>query len=139
MTAGQDVETQMLERQRFEDVMRLQAEGDYDGAEQANKIYDVLKAQIEAKHELARFDAETLTIRKQITDNDEKQYKLYESFSAAQDARMKKEKEYAKFEKDTDEIVMDDKTYRWYQRRASRYQKEIDSLKLAEEQAWSTY
>jgi len=88
---------------------------------------------------LARFDAETLTIRKQITDNDEKQYKLYESFSAAQDARMKKEKEYAKFEKDTDEIVMDDKTYRWYQRKASRYQQEIDSLKLAEEQAWSTY
>jgi len=44
MTAGQDVETQMLERQRFEDVMRLQAEGDYEGAEQANKIYDVLKA-----------------------------------------------------------------------------------------------
>lgn len=139
MTAGQDVETQMLERQRFEDVMRLQAEGDYEGAEQANKIYDVLKAQIEAKHELAKFDAETLTIRKQIKDNDEKQYKLYESFSAAQDARMQKEKEYAKFEKDTDEIVMDDKTYRWYQRKASRYQQEIGSLKLAEEQAWSTY
>lgn len=139
MTAGQDVETQMLERQRFEDVMRLQAEGDFEGAEQASKIYDILKAQLDARHELSRFDAETLTIQKQIQDNDEKHYKLYESFSAAQSARQQKEREYARFEKDTDQIVMDDKTFRWYERKAARYQKEIEALKLAEEQAFATY
>ena len=34
---------------------------------------------------------------------------------------------------------MDDKTYRWYERKVARYEKDIQSLKLAEEQAWNTY
>ena len=59
LTAGMGAEEQRLERERFEDILTLQANG-YDGAavEQVEAIYDVLKAELAVKKELAKIDAE---------------------------------------------------------------------------------
>ena len=59
ITAGMGAEEQRLERERFEDIMALQANG-YDGAavEQVEAVYDVLKAELAVKKELAKIDAE---------------------------------------------------------------------------------
>jgi len=58
LTAGMGAEEQRLERERFEDVLTLQANG-YDGAavEQVEAVYDVLKAELAVKKELAKIDA----------------------------------------------------------------------------------
>lgn len=57
--AGEDSEVQRLERERFEDVLRLQSMGDYDAADQANKMYDVLKQELETKKQIRNYDEET--------------------------------------------------------------------------------
>lgn len=139
MTAGQDLETQMLERQRFEDVMRLQNEGDYEGAEQANKMYDIFEAQLKAKQELLRFDEETAAIQKQINDNDEKRTQLLYASLAAADALKAKIRERDEYEKKTDEIVMTNAQYKQYQRKARQYEREINRLKTAAEDAERTF
>ncbi len=58
-TAGMDVEYQRLEREKFEDILALQANG-YDGAavQQVEAIYDVLKAELDIKKQMAKIDAE---------------------------------------------------------------------------------
>ena len=139
MTAGQDVETQMLERQRFEDVMRLQASGDYEGAEQANKIYDLLAAQLQAKQQLMRFDEESAVLEKQVGDNEEKKLQLMKQAIAAQDAYNAKVRERDKFEKDTDNIVMSDSQYKWYQRKSRQYDRDLEKLKTAWDDAERAY
>lgn len=139
MTAGQDLETQMLERQRFEDVMQLQAVGDYEGAEQANKIYDLLAAQLQAKQQLLKFDEETAVIEKQLGANEEKKLNLMKAAIAAQDAYNAKVRERDKYEKDTDSMVMNNSQYRQYQRRAKQYDRDIDKLRTAWEDAERAY
>ena len=139
MTAGQDVETQMLERQRFEDVMRLQASGDYEGAEQANKIYDLLAAQLQAKQQLMRFDEESAVLEKQVGDNEEKKLQLMKQAIAAQDAYNAKVRERDKFEKDTDNIVMSDSQYKWYHRKSRQYDRDLEKLKTAWDDAERAY
>ena len=59
LTAGMGAEEQRLERERFEDILALQANG-YDGAavEQVEAIYDVLKAELAVKKEMAKIEAE---------------------------------------------------------------------------------
>ena len=57
LMAGEDVELQRLERERFEDVTRLRAAGDNDAAEQANALYDYYRAELEAKREIMKLDA----------------------------------------------------------------------------------
>lgn len=57
--AGEDSEVQRLERERFEDVLRLQSMGEYDAADQANKMYDVLKQELETKKQIRNYDEET--------------------------------------------------------------------------------
>lgn len=58
LTAGMGAEEQRLERERFEDVLTLQANG-YDSAavEQVEAVYDVLKAELAVKKEMAKIDA----------------------------------------------------------------------------------
>ena len=58
LTAGMGAEEQRLERERFEDVLTLHANG-YDSAavEQVEAVYDVLKAELAVKKELAKIDA----------------------------------------------------------------------------------
>lgn len=57
--AGADQDIQQLERERFEDMIRLQSQGEYEAAEQASKVYDILKQELQAKKELASYDEES--------------------------------------------------------------------------------
>lgn len=57
--AGEDKDIQTLERERFEDVLRLQAMGEYDAAEQASKYYDFQRKELEAKKQILSFDDES--------------------------------------------------------------------------------
>lgn len=83
--AGEDKDIQQLERERFEDITRLQAMGEYDAADQANKIYDVLKQEMETKKQILAYDRETdqqeaamLSKREQASKLLEKEKKLKE-------------------------------------------------------------
>ena len=73
----------MLERHRFEDMIQFQAAGDMEGADQVSKIYDILQAQLDARHELARFDKETLAVQERIKANREQDYLLWKAWSDA--------------------------------------------------------
>lgn len=74
--AGEDKDIQQLERERFEDVLRLQSMGDYDAADQANLMYDVLKQQLEAKKQILAYDDETDMKEAEILKKQEKAAKL---------------------------------------------------------------
>ena len=100
MTAGQDAESQLLEWQRFQDVSTMQMYGDEEGAQQVEKIYDILKAQLDVKQKLMKFDAETLVVEKSINDQWEKREKIGEKQIAAYDNMRRKEKELAEWESD---------------------------------------
>ena len=54
--SGEDMEIQKLERERFEDMIALQANGEYDRAEQVSKVYDIYRQELEAKKQIANFD-----------------------------------------------------------------------------------
>lgn len=71
-TAGQDRDIQQLERERFEDILRLQAAGEYDAADQANKIYDIYRKELEAKKQISAFDAESSMMEAKQIKNQEK-------------------------------------------------------------------
>lgn len=109
-----------------------------EGADQVGKIYDILKAQLEAKQQIRRFDEETLAVEDKIRANKEKESKLYDAFINAQENWERKKREYAKFESDTDQIVMDDKTYEWYKRTRRKYLADISKLDAEKELAWQT-
>ena len=80
--ADKDIEMQLLERQRFEDVLTLQSQGDTEGAEQASRLYDVWKAQLQAKKELAQYDAETAAIEKKLEDTENRRWFLLDKIAA---------------------------------------------------------
>lgn len=138
LTAGQDVETQMLARHRFEDVIQYQAAGDMEGADQVSKIYDILQAQLDAKQQIKKFDEETLAVEDKIRANREKESKLYDAYLAAQENWERKKTEYKNFEAETDQIVMDEKTYGWYRKKRRQYLRDIDKLNAEKELAWQT-
>ena len=71
-TAGQDRDIQQLERERFEDILRLQSAGEYDAADQANKIYDIYRKELEAKKQISAFDAESSMMEAKQIKNQEK-------------------------------------------------------------------
>ncbi len=58
LSAGMDAEDQRLEREKFEDVLALQANG-YGETEiqQVEAIYDVLKAELDVRREMERIEA----------------------------------------------------------------------------------
>lgn len=83
--AMEDKDIQLLERERFEDIMTLQNIGEYDAAEQINKVYDFLKKELETKKQILAFDdesdireAEMLKKREKIIPLLEKEKKLKE-------------------------------------------------------------
>lgn len=139
MTAGQDVETQMLERHRFEDMIQYQAVGDMEGADQVAKIYDILQAQLNARHELARFDKETEAVKQKIRDNREVDHQMWEAYSKASDAYYAKRDERKKFERDADNLFMDNKTYRWYERKSKRLENDENRLEQEMHKAWQAW
>lgn len=76
--AGADQEMQQLERERFEDILALQASGEYEAAEQASKMYDVLKQELQAKKEIANFDEESARLEAQRAAKEEEAFKFLE-------------------------------------------------------------
>lgn len=76
--AGEDKDIQLLERERFEDVMRLQSVGDYDAAEQANKLYDFLRQELETKKQILAYDDETAIKEAESLHRQQQSVKLLE-------------------------------------------------------------
>lgn len=52
--------------------MRLQSAGEYDAADQANKIYDIYRKELEAKKQISAFDAESSMMEAKQIKNKEK-------------------------------------------------------------------
>lgn len=92
--SNQDIEIQILERERFEDILKLQEIGDFEGADQMNALYDFYRKQLEAKKAIATFDNESLSLEKRINDEQEKRLKLNVKFQILQSqyARLNKER-----------------------------------------------
>lgn len=143
MTAGQDAESQLLEWQRFQDVSTMQMYGDEEGAQQVEKIYDILKAQLQAKQQLARFDAETIVLERQITDEYKKQEKLAEQQTAAWDYMQKKEKELKEWDSESnyEKMVRSkggvDKWQTGYDKRKEAYDKAKANFEKIDAQYWN--
>ena len=113
-SADKDIEMQLLERERFEDIMTLTNEGDIAGAEQANKLYDVYAAMIQAKKEMAQYDAETAALEKTLEDTENKRWLILDKIAAAEKDVRAKEAEKANVE----EIATSEAEYRRLKLRA---------------------
>ena len=100
--SNQDIEIQRLERERFEDVSKLQATGDFEGANQINALYDFYRKQLEAKKEIATFDNESLSLEKRINDEQEKRLKLNDKLHTLQS-------QYARLQKERTELDTNDR------------------------------
>ena len=74
--AGEDQDIQRLERERFEDMLTLQSQGEYEAAEQASKVYDILRQELEAKKELANYDEESLRLETQRAAKEQEAFKF---------------------------------------------------------------
>lgn len=85
--AGEDKDIQQLERERFEDITRLQAMGEYDAADQANKLYDVYRQELETKKQILAYDDESDIKEAEMLKKQEKATKLLEKYE-----NLKKEK-----------------------------------------------
>lgn len=109
--SNEDLEIQKLERDRFEDIVALEAEGDYEGAEQANAIYDFLRAQLEAKKQIATFDRESAVLNGQIEDATSKEARLVEKQLELETRMVHLKKEREKIETD-DHVGHDARSYR---------------------------
>lgn len=129
--ADKDMELQLLERHRFEDIMQLEDAGDLAGAEQANKLYDVYKAMIEAKKQMAQFDAETANIEKELADTEDKRWLILEKIAAATKDVQEKEREQQRVE----EIATSEKEYRALKLRADqKHYSAVRRLRAAEQE-----
>lgn len=100
--SNQEIEIQKLERERFEDVSKLQATGDFEGADQINALYDFYRKQLEAKKEIATFDNESLSLEKRINDEQEKRLKLNDKLHALQS-------QYTRLQKERTELDTNDR------------------------------
>ncbi len=128
-TADKDIEMQLLERERFEDIMTLTNEGDIAGAEQANKLYDVYAAMLQAKKEMAQYDAETAAIEKKLEDTENKRWMILDKIAAAEKDVRAKEAEKEKVE----EIATSEAEYRRLKLRADqRHYSAVRRLRNAE-------
>lgn len=128
-TADKDIEMQLLERERFEDIMTLTNAGDIAGAEQANKLYDVYAAMLQAKKEMAQYDAETATIEKKLEDTENKRWLILDKIAAAEKDVRAKEAEKDKVE----EIATSEAEYRRLKLRADqRHYSAVRRLRNAE-------
>ena len=127
--ADRDIEMQLLERERFEDIMALTNEGDLAGAEQANKLYDVYQAMLEAKKQMAQYDAETAAVEKKLEDSENKRWLIIDKIAAAQ-----KEVQATAAEKErVEEIATSEAEYKRLKLRADqRHYSAVRRMKNAE-------
>lgn len=94
LTAGMDAEYQRLERERFEDVLTLQASGaDSAAIQQIEAVYDVLKAELDIKKQMAKVDAEEEKALMHEKELEEKRWALMDKRGAAEKRLSEAEKE----------------------------------------------
>lgn len=114
--ADLDMEEQMLERNRFEDVTRAELEGDSVGAEQINRVYDVYKSMLTAKKEIQQYDQETALLEDKIEKTADKRWKILEKIAAAEKDLRAKEKE----KENVENIATSEEEYRRLSTRANQ-------------------
>ena len=85
--AGADQDIQQLERERFEDMLALQASGEYDAAEQVNKVYHILRQELEAKKEIAKYDEESARLQAERVAKEQEAFKLVDKVNSWQKQR----------------------------------------------------
>ena len=86
------MDLQRLERERFEDMIALQANGEYDRAEQVSKVYDIYRQELEAKKQIANYDEETLRLESQRAAKEEEAYKWLEKIDKLTEQKKETEK-----------------------------------------------
>ena len=87
--AGEDQDIQRLERERFEDMVALQASGDYDAAEQASKVYDIYRQELEVKKQLFKYDEDSAAFAAERAAKEQEAFKWVEKVD-----KLKKQREY---------------------------------------------
>jgi len=87
--AGADADIQILERQRFEDMLQLQSAGEYDAADQADKIYNIMRKELEAKKSIAALDDDAARRDQEHLVNQQRAEKLLEKVASLEKEREK--------------------------------------------------
>ena len=90
--AGEDIEVQKLERERFEDILALQANGEYDRAEQVNKVYDIYRQELDAKKQIANYDEETARFEQNRVAKEQEAFKWLEKIDKLSAQKLETEK-----------------------------------------------
>lgn len=98
--SGEDMEIQKLERERFEDMIALQANGEYDRAEQVSKVYDIYRQELEAKKQIANYDADTLRFEKEKAAREKEAFKWLEKIDKISEHRVYWQEQLKKLEED---------------------------------------
>jgi len=141
LTAGMDAEYQRLEREKFEDILSLQANG-YDAAavQQVEAVYDVLKAELDIKREMAKIDAEEEQARIKEAELSEKSWALMEKRIAAENRLSAAKKEMKAAEDwwwfDSAGNPVKGFSEKAKEKRIRRAQRELSQAQFAADAAW---
>lgn len=120
--AGEDMEIQKLERERFEDMLALQANGEYDRAEQVSKIYDIYRQELEAKKQIANYDEETLRFENERAAKEQEAYKWLDKI----DKLTEKQKYWKEELRKLEEGITEAATAREYDRLEAKFTRNIN-------------
>lgn len=95
------MEIQKLERERFEDILALQANGEYDRAEQVSKIYDIYRQELDAKKQIANYDEETLRFETERAAKEQEAYRWLDKIDKLTEKQKYWKDQMSKLEEDT--------------------------------------
>lgn len=123
---GMDAAEQALERNRFEDVLRYQLEGDTAGAEQINAVYDIQKSMLAAKKEMVKYDQETEILYKKQEAREEARFKLLEKI-AAEEKNVEKKKQELQYAEDYGDNA---KTVEEHERAIEKANKRLEQARI---------
>ena len=70
-------------------MLALQASGDYDAAEQASKVYDIYRQELEAKKQLFKYDEDSAAFAEERAAKEQEAFKWIEKVD-----KLKKQREY---------------------------------------------
>ena len=118
------MEIQKLERERFEDILALQANGEYDRAEQVSKIYDIYRQELDAKKQLANFDEESSRLENERAAKEQEAYKWLDKIDKLEEKRKYWKEQMRKLEEGETEAA----TAKEYDRRESKIMRNINSV-----------
>ena len=68
-------------------MLALQASGEYDAAEQVNKVYHILRQELEAKKEIAKYDEESARLQAERVAKEQEAFKLVDKVNSWQKQR----------------------------------------------------